>query len=558
MRKQCRALFIEIDTVPSPQHRAVAVFQRMDSRVGRPTPKTASGDRELLEVVDVKNPHDQPLPLRADPPIKNLEKIVLVVVVVAIIVFASFQINQCVNAYANPATQTSVKNVTRTFPGLMICPFSYGQPAEFIELAPKWSPEAFLAFDFTYTQRVEPQSRSKCPTRSLLKLTNTNVDPVSQSQRSRSTCLPNSDSETSTPELLFGVSEFQVPGTDCGISFEKQVTVKNSAKPQTECKKSRCITGASWTPPNVRCTVLDAPTFDEATKSMFPALKPICNPMREVSPNSVDALYLSFTNFGIGKAHRDLPAPGIYSYSGLIPAPPNTTYGQNQKLSPFINFPSSLSISTSDLNSPGQSEISNMNMSLFGGIVVVLYDSSKGIPKALDFDGARFNTMSNSILGSTVVLSTNCKGSGVPIGPQQPCTQYPDDEKKPKPAPIACVVTSQVDTTFSNVPFPETQNTSFQTVAFQPSLIDQSSLRSVNSLRFDVLIYFSSSQSLVTSPIISLTILTTISIIVSTAATLWGSQQTIRDYVILVIARAKEFLEKRRAAKAATELKFTD
>ncbi len=191
-------------------------------------------------------------------------------------------------------------------------------------------------------------------------------------------------------------------------------------------------------------------------------------------------------------------------------------------------------------------------MSLFGGIVVVLYDSSKGIPKALDFDGARFNTMSNSILGSTVVLSTNCQGSGVPIGPQQPCTQ------QPKPAPIACVVTSQVDTTFSNVPFPETQNTSFQTVAFQPSLIDQSSLRSKNSVRFDVLIYFSSSQSLVTSPIISLTILTTISIIVSTAATLWGSQQTIRDYVILVIARAKEFLEKRRAAKAATELKFTD
>ena len=68
-------------------------------------------------------------------------------------------------------------------------------------------------------------------------------------------------------------------------------------------------------------------------------------------------------------------------------------------------------------------------MSLFGGMVVVLYDASKGIPQALDFDGARFKTMSSGILGSAVVLSTNCYGSGTKA--QNTCAQY-------QPGPIAC------------------------------------------------------------------------------------------------------------------------
>jgi len=35
---------------------------------------------------------------------------------------------------------------------------------------------------------------------------------------------------------------------------------------------------------------------------------------------------------------------------------------------------------------------------------------------------------------------------------------------------------------------------------------------------------------------------------VSTAATLWGSQQKIHDGIILVTDKVKEFLDKRRAA----------
>ena len=182
-------------------------------------------------------------------------------------------------------------------------------------------------------------------------------------------------------------------------------------------------------------------------------------------------------------------------------------------------------------------------MSLFGGMVVVLYDASKGIPKALDFDGARFKTMSSGILGSAVVLSTNCYGSGVTV--PYTCTQY-------KPPPISSTVTSQVDESFANALTSKIQNSTFQTASFQTSQIDLSSQPpSGSGVDFDVSISFSTSVSVITTPVISLTILTTISIIVSTAATLWGSQQKIKEGVILVTAKVKELLEKRRAATTA-------
>jgi hypothetical protein len=85
--------------------------------------------QELATVVDGKFvPDDDPLAVAKTvdaPPMSTLDKIVMAVVVVGIILFASFQISQCVVAYNNPATQSSVDNVTRTFPGIMLCPFSY-------------------------------------------------------------------------------------------------------------------------------------------------------------------------------------------------------------------------------------------------------------------------------------------------------------------------------------------------------------------------------------------------------------------------------------------------
>jgi hypothetical protein len=369
--------------------------------------KAAPGDRELLAVVDFKEPRsstspeartlvsdDQPSLLSVDPPMTNLDKIVLVIVVVGIIVFAGFQISQCVAAYKTPGTQTIVSNVTRTFPGIMLCPFSYSQ---INRACPKWAPEASLAFEFTKAENR--QFNRNCSSTSLLLLTNTNVDPASQSQRSQSTCALNSYTSGSDPELRFENTGGSVSA--CAIPFEKQVTVKNSAKPLTDCSGDAqgvltCLTCNSWTPPNVQCTVLDPSYFDNA-------LNPICNPMKEVHANSVDALYLYFSKFGIGST-RD----GVYSYSGLIPQPLAPPYDGNGSIqSPFVNAPSSLSITTTTLNSQGVlkptaplSPFRNVNMSLFGGIVAVLYDSSKGIPTTLDFDGARLNTMSNRILGS--------------------------------------------------------------------------------------------------------------------------------------------------------------
>ena len=53
----------------------------------------------------------------------RLDKFVLVLVVVGIIVFAIFQIIQCVGAYTRPISATNLENVNRVLPGLMICPY---------------------------------------------------------------------------------------------------------------------------------------------------------------------------------------------------------------------------------------------------------------------------------------------------------------------------------------------------------------------------------------------------------------------------------------------------
>jgi len=498
----------------------------MDTQPGTSKAAPHAG-KELLAAVDFQEPqspsppearilvsNDQPLPLPVDPPMTNLDKIVLVIVVSGIIAFAWFQTTQCVAAYANPSTQTNVLNVTRTFPGIMLCPFSYQQIPSFTEFCPKWSPQASLAFDFSIANATNGCSYS------ALSLLNTNVDPASQSQRSPSKCSLNSP-PIDRPDL-----EFRAYVPPCTISFEKQVTVKNFAKPVSFCNPAgKCSSCNSWTPPNVQCTVFDPSSFDQAIR-IIPSLNPICNPMKEVYANSVDALYVIFDQFG---------SKNVFSYSGLIPqpsAPPSPVYPFMPN--PFVRAPSSLSISPYDLQTQGSvigSQYYNVNMSLFGGVVAVLYDASKGIPTALDFDGARFKTMSSSILGSTVGLSTNCRGTGVIT--EFTCVQY-------KAPATSCVVTSQVDESFTNAILQQKTNSTLQTVSCQPSQVDQSSQAgNYNDVRFGLSVSFSSSVSAITSPTISLTILTTVSIIVSTAATLWGSQQFIKEGILLVIAKVR-------------------
>ena len=481
--------------------------------------------------------NDQPVSPPADPPMTTLEKIVAAMVVVGIIVFSSFQIAQCVAAYANPATQTTVQNVTRTFPSVMLCPFSYDQ-INTVGICPKWSPEASLSFDFTFAFERGKGLIQGCGRQPFANLYNNNVDAASKSQRSVRACPLNSLPRLSQEEiaakvdipnsLVFGAIDTNA----CINAFSKQVTVKNEPAPLRPQQNSegfaRCDT---WTPPNVQCTVFDSSYFEEASRAI-PGLNSVCNPMKEVYATSKDALNLKFEdNFGIDwKTSDEKGQFGAYTYTGLI------QQQNSPNPNPFASAPSTKSMFTSDLKHQGPYDVSKyMDMSLFGGIVAVMYDASKGIPQALDFNSVRTNAMSNSVLGSLVVLSTNCKGKTVPTA--NTCIQYPTPAQ-------SCTVTSQVDEYFVNAVSSLTQkkNSTRQTLSCQPSTIDQSMFN--EEPPFDISISFSSAVSVITTPVISLSILTTISIIVSTAATLWGSQQKIKEGILMITAKMKEFRER--------------
>jgi hypothetical protein len=485
----------------------------------------ATASEEITSHLPASGPMEQPKTI--------LDKIILAAVIAGIIVFAAFQIRQGVQAYDNPVTKSTVLNVSRTFPGLMICPYSVNQyPVTRFGVCPKWSDVSYLAYDFTDYEDGSSSSKPNCPRPLVVSLRNTNAHSESKKIRSGSVCSSNTIPSFNFGSLLtHGAVE---DSTCCPASFHKEVVVKNIAPPKLpECDS--CAPCNSWTPPNVRCLVFDPSNFEDDCRKAS-GLNPICNPMKEVAANSVDALQLftvdSFfyrmTSQITSTKHRAIK--GTFRYSGLIPQPGarlgNECTG-GDLVNPFRNAPSSSSLTTASLFEQGVRPLSacdNANVSIFGGLVAVMYDSSKGIPKELDFDGARTNSLSSNILGSAVLMSTK----NVDILRE---TATPNTCVVEVSPPLEVKVTSQFDTIFTNAVRDEKVNVTSQTVAIQPSVVDQSVLILE---RWGLSMSFSSSVSVVTDQVISLTLLTIISIIISTAGTLWGSQEKIKQGITLI------------------------
>ncbi len=475
----------------------------------------------------------------AEQPKTILDKIILAAVIAGIIVFAAFQIRQGVQAYDNPVTKSTVLNVSRTFPGLMICPYSVNQfPVTRVGVCPKWSDDAYLAYDFTNYEDGSSSSKPNCPRPLVVSLRNSNAHSESKKIRSGSVCSSNTIPSFNFGSLLtHGAVE---DSTCCPASFHKEVTVKNIAPPKLpECDSSGSCAPpcSSWTPPNVRCLVFDPSNFEDDCRKAS-GLNPICNPMKEVAANSVDALQLFTVDSVFYRPTSPYPTvtkhraiKGTFRYSGLIPQPGarlgNECTG-GDLVNPFRNAPSSLSTTTALLFEQGVRALSacdNANVSIFGGLVAVMYDSSKGIPKELDFDGARTNSLSSNILGSAVLMSTK----NVDILRE---TLSPNTCVVEVSPPFEVKVTSQFDTIFTNAVRDEkTPPLTTQTVTIQPSVVDQSVLILE---RWGLSMSFSSSASVVTDQVISLTLLTIISIIISTAGTLWGSQEKIKQGITLI------------------------
>jgi hypothetical protein len=483
----------------------------------------ATRDIELSEISDKSS-------LTANDKISNVDKLVVAVVIIGIIVFTSFQISESVAAHENPATKSTVEVLPRKYPGLMICPFSRDVGANY-GVCPKWSPDALLQY--------EPGGNG---------LINANLH--SASQRTQTRC-PDNHFATLGPangnglifgKFVFGSISKQIESIK---TFAQKVTIKNSAKPTLKCETPRGSSECknpqdavtfpylcpSFTPPNVQCTVYDPNYFD--TQAKVTGMDPICNPMKEAFGNALDSLSFSL-QFDLDPQDAAKNEPAGYKYSGLIPQPNIPKFGRTV----FKSLPTQLFANPSELNSQfGQSN--NANFSLFAGVVAVLYDPSMGVPTTLNFDNARDSSMSEDILGSSVLLHTDCGYyPGVP-NPNGKCPQV-------KFPPIDILISSQVDWKFSKKIPQRLFNTTTYSTTTQPSTKKSyCSPWSGPTCDSDVRMAFTSSSTVVTTQIISLTILTTISIIVSTAATLWGSQ----DKIKAGIALAKEKLDAYKKGK---------
>jgi hypothetical protein len=477
----------------------------------------ATRDVELSELSDKAS-------LTVNDKVSNADKLVMAVVVVGIIVFTSFQIIESVAAHENPATKSTVEVVPRKYPGLMICPFSRDVGGS-IGVCPKWSPDALLQYELGDNG---------------MGVLNSNLHSASQRTRTRcpgnhmTTLAPDKGNALIFGNFVFGSISKQIESIRTSA---QKVTVKNSAKPTLKCDKPRGGDGIgctnpqhavtfpylcpSFTPPNVQCTVYDPNYFD--TQAKVYGMDPICNPMKEVVGNTLDYLSLSLQfDLDPRDAARQDPPSG-YKYSGLIPQPSVPEFDRTL----FKSLPTQLFANPSELNiQKGRSN--NANFSLFAGVVALLYDPSMGVPTTLNFDSVQEGSVSEDILSSFVLLNTDCGYYPDVPNPDYKCPQV-------KFPPIDTLLTNQVDWTFSNKISQRMENKTIYSTTTQPSTKKSYCQPwSGPACNPDVRIAFTSSSTVITTQIISLSILTTISIILSTAATLWGSQKQIKAGIALV------------------------
>ena len=64
--------------------------------------------------------------------------------------------------------------------------------------------------------------------------------------------------------------------------------------------------------------------------------------------------------------------------------------------------------------------------------------------------------------------------------------------------------------------------------------------------RFDISLQFVSGKTTLSEEVVKISILTTLSIILSTTATLWGGRENIAEGLILIVAKARVYLQNRK------------
>jgi hypothetical protein len=427
----------------------------------------------------------------------KLDVFVRALVVTAIVVFTVFQIKACADDYAVPLIKSENKVMNRTFPGIMICPYTDTQADAFNAIVQRRNDFPLILY--------ESNAILSSSIRDLVLVFNTNFDAVSKSTRKPHSC-----------KFLDDVNDQFLP-----VPY-KYVTVKNSGaisltdlQNNNVCLDATCDSLVanrgvvfSSTAPNVECMVFDPSFFEGASQT--------CNPMKEVHPNTLDSIEMALQQ----------SIPFSFNVSGVLRLNLNYTgisssFGANVYLFPPGN-PSvdSLNLSfVTGINSPPIPLSPTPEDLLFSGLVAVIYDAALGIPEVLDFSGVAYDQMSHDI-DSRIVLRRQCESVNASGCWMQRINR------------VVALATLQVEYSFENEITGKLKNETFEGIFIQPAEFLPGD---------DVVleVSFASPSTLVLNPTITLTILSIASLIFSTSVALWGLQENIKLSIIQVSTKLK-------------------
>jgi hypothetical protein len=466
-----------------------------------------------------------------------------VIITCSIVAVATIQILQGVNALQNPTTTTSFQGIPRVFPGILICPLVSADLS--IESGDTWSRNAYVSLSSNNSFIIEAykdgdKSDLKAPVKQSAYVLNTNADKTrSDCSNSVTDCRQYEGKNVSRfIECMRRKSTLGAPsyGWLFGIS-SKDVLVRNSAFENTCSGIGPC---GSVYPPQVGCLAMD--------HTMFPALFPNLATSDEYS-----AAAMYFKDLRQTESRCNPMLEGSSSDSGS-----SLSLNLNFRILRFSSF------NKDKFEFNGIFESLNVPLQYrFPGLVALFYNPSEGIPKSLKFDETLFYGQNPVVNGFPSAKLSSWREAA----DQPPTCRAKSWTSSCRNFTLADPLTSIVDCSVSNV-FATLYEKIFSDN--KPSVVSLNYTMSVVGIPkapskpvhvlkplcgcddepyvFPIAMKFSRSSTLVLSETISTSLLTTLSLVVSTAATILACRGFLETTINAVYSK----FEKLKVIKTAT------
>jgi hypothetical protein len=447
------------------------------------------------------------------------------IITCSIITVAVVQMMQGVSALQYPSTSTSFQKFPRVFPGLLICPL----------VAPynEWSRDSSVSLSSDLFSDDIGVTDARSPYQQSIVVVNTNADS------SRSKC---SNAVTDCRQYLDSPERFQAcnkiketfgvprPGWLFGI-LGKEVYIQNDAY---QCRDSGPC--RSVYPQQVGCIAFDHTMFPSSFPNLISSAgygngatywKDIvptnedCNPMLEGNTSSSDSSVLVFLQ----------PRFIVLSHSGLK---------DEKKFKDFFR------------------KLDLTQQKTFPGLAALFYNPSEGVPKSLTFDENLFYSQNPVISGFPSAILTswrekNEQASNPPYfrDPETGNFIYNFISSAPVTASVECSVSKVFASTHEKIfsgnhPSDLKANYSLSIAttprpAVKPFHVLKGQCGCRDNWFPQMIIKFVRSETLFLSEVISTSLLTTLSLVASTSATIFAGRNFLQDCIELIYLKFKEF-----------------